>query len=622
MSNTQSVAEVLTLDQTIEFEQVPLDQRYPWKDTYSIIKQSCEAYAEDNVIELLLTGEKDEPSFPVSYAQFMGRIHQTANLFHRLGVGTEDAVSIMLPTLPQTIYAIWGAQCAGIASPLNPLLEPRHISEIIQVTGSKVFVAMAPMPSAPHLWESTKAVLGLTPQIEHLVVIHIPGITEPVPELGGVTVTDYGQAIEQENAEGLDSGRQFEGEQVACYMHTGGTTGRPKVAQITQANFAFIAQLYRDRVSDKPRANIFAALPMFHIYGLMISGIGAIACGANIVIMTPSGFRTPAVIANFWHHVERFGFTGVPSVPTILAALYEVPVGDCDISSLTEVLSGAAPLPIQLKKNFEARIGCQVLNGYGMTESTVMLSMTSAKAPPPLGATGIRLPYCERIIGHVDGNKLLRRCKPGEAGVVLSRGPNIFAGYLEQSDNDQAWADGWFNTGDLGYEDENGFLYLTGRAKDLIIRGGHNIDPVIIEDPLLQHPAVAQAVAVGQPDAYAGELPVAYITLHPGSAASEDELLAFAAEHISERAAVPKRIVVLDEIPLTAVGKIFKPELRRMATETILLEQLAELGIQARVTCIHDTERGLLTDIEVADKSRVTQLQDALQGLALSITIK
>lgn len=622
MSKLQSVADVLTLEDTLEFEKIPLEQRYPWRDTYAIIQQACRDYADDNVMEFLPTGVKDDMSIPVSYQQFLVRLHQTANLFHQLGVESRDAVSIMLPTLPHTVYAIWGAQCAGIASPLNPLLEPRHIAEIIEVTGSKVFVAMAPMPSAPHLWETTKEVLRLSPQIKHLVLISLPGITDPIPDDIDVAVTDFNQRLEEQNPNSLDSGREFKGEDIACYMHTGGTTGRPKVAQISQANFAFIAQFYKDRVSDRPRENVFAALPMFHIYGLMVSGIGAIAAGLNVVIMTPSGFRNPNVIENFWHHIERFQFSSFPCVPTILSLIYEIPVGDHDISCLTEVLSGAAPLPVQLKKNFEDRFDCTILNGYGMTETTVMLSVTSSKQPPPSGATGLRVPYAERIIGHVDGNKLVRHCNPGEAGVVLSRGPNIFAGYMEDSDNEKAWVDGWFNTGDLGYEDENGYLYLTGRAKDLIIRGGHNIDPEIIEDPLLKHPDVAQAVAVGQADDYAGELPVAYITLHPQAQYNESEMMAYAADTISERAAIPKRITVLDEIPLTAVGKIFKPELRRMATETVLLERLAELGIQARIECIHDTEKGLTTKIEVADSSRVKELKTSLQGFALSIDIQ
>ncbi|GAA6154351.1 acyl-CoA synthetase [Pseudoteredinibacter isoporae] len=622
MSKLQSVADVLTLEDTLEFEKIPVEQRYPWNNTYDIFQQACRDHASDNVMEFLPTGVKDDIAIPVTYEQFLVRLHQTANLFHNLGVESKDAVSIMLPTLPHTVYAIWGAQCAGIASPLNPLLEPRHIAEIIEVTGSKVFVAMAPMPSAPHLWETTKAVLQLSPQIEHLVLISLPGITDAIPDDLNVHVTDYNQQLELQNPNCLDSKREFKGEDIACYMHTGGTTGRPKVAQISQANFAFIAQFYKDRVSDRPRENVFAALPMFHIYGLMVSGIGAIAAGLNIVIMTPSGFRNPNVIENFWHHIERFQFNAFPCVPTILSLIYEVPVGDCDISCLTEVLSGAAPLPIQLKKNFEERFDCTILNGYGMTETTVMLSVTSSKQPPPPGATGLRVPYAERIIAHVDGNKLVRRCESGEAGVVLSRGPNIFAGYLEDSDNEKAWVDGWFNTGDLGYEDEQGYLYLTGRAKDLIIRGGHNIDPVIIEDPLLKHPSVAQAVAVGQPDDYAGELPVVYITLHPGADYNEEDMMAYAADTISERAGVPKRITVLNEIPLTAVGKIFKPELRRMATETVLLERLAELGIQARVECIHDTEKGLTTSIEVAETSRVKELEKALQGFALSISIR
>lgn len=621
MSKLQTAADVLTLADTLEFEKTPVEQRYPWKDTYNIIRHACETFGDDHAIEFMPTAAKDEPTIPVSYKALLGRIHQTANLFNSLGVSKSDAVSIMLPTLPQTQFAIWGAQAAGISSPLNPMLEPRHIAEIIGVTGSKVFMAMAPMPSAPYLWETTLEVIRLTPELEHLVLVTIPGFTDEIPADLDIQVTDYSQALESQNPAQLDSKRQFEAEDIACYMHTGGTTGRPKVAQLTHANFAFTAQFTKDKISDRPRENVLSALPMFHIFGLLVTGLSALAIGGNIIIMSPSGYRNPNVIQNFWHHLERFKFTSFSCVPTILAMIYEVPVGDCDISSLEDITSGAAPLPIQLKKNFEERFDCLIINGYGMTETTVILSISTRRAPPPSGGTGLRIPYAERIIGVVEDNKLVRQCKTGEAGVVLSRGPNIFAGYLEESDNQKAWVDGWFNTGDLAYEDEDGFLFITGRAKDLIIRGGHNIDPEAIEGPLHKHPAIAQVIAVGQPDDYAGELPIAYITLHPGAEYDEAEVMTFARDVISERAAVPKRIEVLTEIPLTAVGKVFKPELRRMATETVLNQRLKELSIEAEVNCIHDTELGLISNLIIKDKSRTQELNDALQGFAIGLSV-
>lgn len=615
---------ICSLQDTIDFEQVPVEQRYPWKDTYTLIKMACEKFGDDHAVEFLPTAAKDEASFPVTYTQLLARLHQTANLFNSLGVASKDAVSIMLPTLPQTIYAIWGAQAAGIASPLNPMLEPRHLAEIIDVTGSEIFVAMAPMTGAPYLWESTLEVLKLAKGLKHLVVITLPGLTGEVegdiPD--HIQITDYTQAIEQQNPASLDSQREFNGSDIACFMHTGGTTGRPKVAQLTHSNFAFVGQITVDRTEDKPRENVLGALPMFHIFGLIVSGIASIMKGNNIIIMSPGGYRQPNLIANIWHHVERFKFNNLAVVPTILAAMHEIPLNGCDVSSLKEVLSGAAPLPLQLKKNFEERFDCTVVNGYGMTETTVVLSISSVTALPPEGGVGLRVPYTERIIAHVDNGKITKVCANGETGVVLSRGPNIFAGYLEEAHNQSAWADGWFNTGDMGYQDDDGFLFLVGRAKDLIIRGGHNIDPVVIEEPLEKHPDIAQVVAVGQPDDYAGELPVVYITLAPGADYNAEAMASYAQREISERAAVPKRIEVIDEIPLTAVGKIYKPELRRRATEFALNTKLNEHKIKADISVIHDTEKGLQSSIEIHDKAQMAAAQTALQGFAIAYKLQ
>lgn len=619
-----TAADITSLQETIEFEQTPVDQRYPWTDSYTLIKMACEKFSDDNAIEFLPTAAKDEPSLAITYGQLLARLHQTANLFNSLGVKHQDAVSIMLPTLPQTIYSIWGAQAAGIASPLNPLLEPRHLAEIIDVTDSKVFVTMAPMAAAPDLWKTTLATIQQAKNLKHLVLITIPGLTEEpsgdIPD--HIQVTDYSQSIDGFNPASLDSKREFSGDDIACYMHTGGTTGRPKVAQITHSNFAFVGQFTIDRNTDKPRENVLGALPMFHIFGLIVSGIASIMKGNNIIIMSPSGYRQPNLIINIWHHVERFKFNNLCVVPTILAAMYDVPVGDCDVSSLNEILSGAAPLPLALKRKFQERFDCEIVNGYGMTETTVVLSVSSTKALPPEGGVGLRLPYAERIIAHIDQGKITKVCGNNETGVVLSRGPNIFAGYLEDIHNQDAWADGWFNTGDMGYQDEDGFLFLVGRAKDLIIRGGHNIDPVVIEEALEKHPAIAQVVAVGQPDDYAGELPIAYITLAPGAELDNQELMSFAQAEISERAAIPKRLEIIDEIPLTAVGKIFKPELRRRATEYALGLKLEQADIEATISVTHDTEKGLQSSITLSDPKRMSDAETALQGFAIAYQLQ
>jgi fatty-acyl-CoA synthase len=200
------------------------------------------------------------------------------------------------------------------------------------------------------------------------------------------------------------------------------------------------------------------------------------------------------------------------------------------------------------------------------------------------------VPYSRVRIVKLDADDhLVRDCEPDEIGVVIMAGPGVFRGYLNDAHNRGAFIDGeWVNSGDLGRLDKDGFLWITGRAKDVVIRGGHNIDPGPIEDILFQHPAVGLAAVVGQPDAYAGELPVAYVQIKPGTIAAPGELEVWVRERTPERAAVPVQIISIDPMPLTGVGKVFKPQLRWDAARRVFTEVLAPL-----------VERGIVCKVEV-----------------------
>lgn len=219
-----------------------------------------------------------------------------------------------------------------------------------------------------------------------------------------------------------------------------------------------------------------------------------------------------------------------------------------------------------------------------------------------------------------EGN-YLRDAAPNEVGNLCLKGPTVFKGYLQQDRNRDIWiGDGWFNTGDLGRIDEDGYIWLTGRSKDLIIRGGHNIDPQMIEEALHRHPAVALAAAVGKPDAKAGELPVAYIQLKPGASASEEELLEHASRHVPERAAVPKDIWLIESMPVTAVGKTFKPALRLDAIRRVLEEESRRIAEDIRVEVVADERHGQLAHLHVPalDERRQAALEELLGGYALN----
>ena len=614
-----------TLKDVERYEQVPYQERFSIQSTYDLIINAAKKFGDDTALDFMITGMPDEPTIPISYNKLAERVNQTANLLHTAGVGATDAVSIMLPSLPQTHYAIWGSQAVGISNPINPLLDVEHIVEIMNEVQTKSLITIAPT-DASDLWQKVETIIDKVPSLTSLLIISMPGLTKDIPAINNprINVIDYSVALEQQESNQLIFDRKINENTIAAYFHTGGTTGQPKVAQLTHKGICFITQLMDGTSAYKGRFNTLSALPLFHIFGVVVAGIGAIFSGRCIVMMTPTGFRNPNVVQHWWHHVAKYKINSFGAVPTILAVLLDMPVGNNDVSCLESIGSGAAPLPEKLKIAFEERFNTTILNGYGMTETSCLITRSVLEKPAPGSSVGFRLPYTELCIAHVDDNKIAKTCETNTAGVVLVRGPHIFSGYLNTSDTDNAWATDsdekqWFNTGDMGYLDNDGYLHLTGRAKDLIIRGGHNIDPVLIEEPLSKHPAVSMSVAIGQPDAHAGELPVAYVSLKPNTEATEEELLTHCETNISERAAIPKRIEIINEIPLTAVAKIFKPELRNRATEFALNTALETANIKAQITAKHDSHKGQTAAILLSEMDTLEAAQKALASFPVHI---
>lgn len=602
----------------------PLNERFSLQSSYEVLQGAAERFGDDIALRFLLTAEENEASLDVSFRQLFARVTQTANALHALGVGKRDAVAIMLPSTPQSHYATWGSQAAGISNPINPLLESEHIIQIIATTGAKILITTAPHRNDAGHWKKVIETINAVPALEKLLLVHVEGYTSEVPviERENLEVIDFDAVVAQQSADKLLSGRQIKGDEIASYFHTGGTTGRPKIAQVTHRNIAVVSELIDHLYREKGRLTAMSALPLFHIYGLIAAGIAAIYAGRTTVMMTPDGFRNPNVLKNWWHHAARFKVKAFSSVPTILAALMQVPVGDNDLSCLEDIGSGAAPLPKQLRKEFEQKFDVRVTNGYGMTETTCIMTRQRPESPGPEGSVGTRFPYTEIRTVVLDGNQVVRDCEPNETGVLIARGPHIFKGYLDPVDDAKAWVDGdWFNTGDLAFIDPDGFITLTGRAKDLIIRGGHNIDPVIIEDPLSRHPAVAQVVAIGQPDIYAGEIPIAFVQLRPEyrGKASEEELLEYCEQHISERAAIPKRIEFVDALPMTAVGKFFKPDLRNRAIERVLSETLREAEIAGEVRAYYEQGRGHVAAVSLQDAGEQDKARAKLENYPVVI---
>jgi len=305
-------------------------------------------------------------------------------------------------------------------------------------------------------------------------------------------------------------------------------------------------------------------------------------------------------------------------VPTVLAAALNVPADGADVSSIRYCSGGGSAIPVAVGRTYEARFKVPVLEVYGMTETSSVHTIAYADRPVRLGSVGHPVPYSRVRIVELDAEGHWRRdCAVDEIGVVAMAGPGVFSGYLSEVHNRSAFVEpGWVNSGDLGRLDADGYLWLTGRAKDLIIRGAHNIDPMAIEEVFFQHPAVALAAVVGQPDAYAGELPVAFVQLKPGAQVDAQELLAFVAGRTPERAAVPVALWFVEALPLTAVGKVFKPALRRDAAQRCIAALLADLdghGVEIAVQVEAHPEHGSLVSVGVAGAQGATRAAIARQ---------
>jgi fatty-acyl-CoA synthase len=378
---------------------------------------------------------------------------------------------------------------------------------------------------------------------------------------------------------------------IASYLHTGGTTGTPKLAARTHSNE--VANAWMIGCSDILHQDsvIFAGLPLFHANALVVTVLEPLLKGQHVLWAGPLGYRDAALYGNFWKIVERYRIAAMSAVPTVYQTLAQVPV-DADITSLKLPIVGAAPLPPAVREAFESHTGVALCEGYGLTEGTCASSRSWPDAPRP-ATVGQRLPYQRARAVAVDEISGEWTFLPeNEVGNLVLSGPNIFAGYLVRGpsgpelDAGGKLRHGWLDTGDLASVEAHGFIRLAGRAKDLIIRGGHNIDPATIEDALLEHPAVTAAAAVGQPDRHSGEVPVAFVALALGSELTPAELIAWASDHVPERAAAPKHVEIVDEIPLTAVGKPYKPELRRRAAEQAARDALAGTSLADQVRAV------------------------------------
>lgn len=556
---------IRSLEDIRRLERTPLDEAVTVDSTYALFAASARAFGDKTAVTFLRSGDPDDPPIHWSYRRLFSQITRTANLFHRLGIGPGDAVAMLLPGCLECHQVLWGGAAAGIAQPLNPLLRVDKLEDLLRAADARILVAYGAAEDADY-WD--KAV-QLRARLPGLRVLRVAPHDETEPPRHGAD-GDFQRLVAEQPDDRLVSGRDIRGDDVAAYFHTGGTTGAPKLAMHTHANQVFTAWASVQLTGLSEQDVTINGYPLFHVAGVLPASLTAFSAGVQVIIPTTTLLRNPQVRENYWRIVEKHRATSLAAVPTVLAALANVPVAGADISSIRYCRTGAAPLPPELADRFERQFGHHVHEALGMTE----MAGISAIRPPGMraeaGCVGFPLPHARlRIVGLDSAGAPTDDDLPdGESGMILFRSPNVFPGYLDPAETAKAFtADGWLITGDIGWRDPLGMLHLSGRAKDLIIRSGHNIDPKVIEDALGDHPDVQLCAAVGAPDSYAGELPVAFAVLRPGTQSDVSALLEWTAAHVDERPARPKWVEVIDTMPVTNVGKIYKPELRRLAAE-------------------------------------------------------
>lgn len=592
------------------------------KTVWSRVSKTADEHGLRKAITFQITSGPKDSAETLTWDELRRKTAQTANLFRELGVGPNDKVAYILPNSNETVMAYLGGMVAGVVNPINPLLDVDHIAGILRETDAKVLVTLKAFPKTDVPQKAAEAV-AKAPNVKHVIEVDllryltgikkliVPLIRPKNPVKHNAKVHDFTSAIAAQ-PETLTF-EDVQEDRVVTNFHTGGTTGIPKVAQHTNSGIMYNSWVVNRVLLDETSVAM-CPLPMFHVFAAVIIVGGAMSAGSHIIFPTPAGYRGDGVFDNFWKLCERYKVTFLIGVPTAFAALMQRPV-DADLSSMKMAFSGSAPLPVELYRKFEEATGMSICEAYGLTEVTCGVSANPPYGEKKIGSVGLPLPYTDVkiLMGTVDG---VRECGTNEIGEICVANPGVLVGRTYTQDDKNAdlfYHDRYLRTGDLGRIDEDGYVWITGRAKDLIIRGGHNIDPAEIEEALTGHPAVAMVGAIGQPDAHSGELPCAFVELVAGASITVDELMEYAGEHISERAAVPKYIEIVDEIPKTAVGKVFKPDLRRSAITRVYNAALEEAGQPARVAqVVEDKKRGLVAELEGRDASDETVVTETL----------
>lgn len=556
----------------------------------------------------------------VPYYNFVDDTRRLARALGSLGLGRHDVVSLLTGASIAAETALWGSATACIVNPLNPYLAPSQLAALMREARTRVLVVEPRIPGLD-IWEKVRDVLVQVPGLERVWLIGgvpaggAPGAT------GGLRLKGFEDVLAEHAPLPLPPQRLPQPDDVSTLFHTGGTTGLPKLARHTHWNQASSCCLFAETMGWGPADRLLVGLPLFHVNAALLTGLAGLAAGSTVVLAGGAGFRAPTVVPQLWALVQHFGISFVSAVPTVYTRWIEQP-RPAGKTSLRFGLCGGAPLSRAMLMRIESELGLKILEGYGLTEGTMLSALNPPHGERRAGSVGLRRPYQQlRIVTlDVDG-QIAADCAPGTVGEIVMGGHHVIPGYVREAATQRAFTrDGWLKTGDLARQDADGYLWLAGRSKDLIIRGGHNIEPGVIEEAMLGHPSVQTVAAVGRLDADVGELPYAFVVPRPGAEVSPEALLEFARERVPERAAVPVGITLLGELPVTSVGKVDKLALRRLAAAPVVRACLEGVGVETRFELVPSADAAMRVDLPAdTNDAELARASQALQALPVEL---
>jgi acyl-CoA synthetase (AMP-forming)/AMP-acid ligase II/enoyl-CoA hydratase/carnithine racemase len=618
MKTTRAIRTITSIADIEALEAMPYDVLVPAHTLLDLFRATAALHPARPALTAIAAGGYVGQSVSLTHAELYRAILRAANFFHRLGreAGLEaggSVVAFLTPILPGMVEALYGAQTSGVASTINYLLNAPVIADLLAAERATTLVIPAEELDG-EVWRKANEVIALTPTLRNIVVLGASG---------GVAPGQLDFQAEQKRCrdDGLDFDSTAGRDAVCALFHTGGTTGRPKLVQLTHGNQIHAAWSFAQVHGLDECDVVINGFPLFHVGGTITAGLSVLAAGGHMIVPSPYGLRDKGVIATYWKIVEAFGVTIVGGVPTSIAAITEVPIGDANIASVRMGLTGGAVCPKAVSDRFQSRTGIRLYETYGMTETAAAIAFNPGRAVPVQGSVGFRAPFARTRVTSLDPARKDTACAPQESGLVQVSGPQVFPGYVDPAHNRGIRSpDGWLITGDVGYLTDDQRLVLTGREKDLIVRSGHNINPSDIEDVANVFPGVQISAAVGMPDAYAGEVPVLFVVPSPDAAIDIDALERHLASAIAEPPARPKRIFQIEALPTTAVGKIVKNDLRDRAIEEKVRTEIAGVfgrPVEARTLVGKDEKLNTVVRVEIAtsDDGAIRALQAALEPL-------